>query len=101
MKALLDALNLDSIHSLTASVMLIMFASSWVVNILKSIRARTAKGKSVLFELIIYAGYIVGTVGLIVDGVFGFMFWCYVLDLVLVTIDLIFTLRNVALDRRG
>jgi hypothetical protein len=42
--------------------MLLCFAASWPVNILKSLKARTAKGKSVVFLFIIDAGYLSGII---------------------------------------
>ena len=101
MQALLNALGMTEMTELTSSVMLILFASSWVFNIMKSIRARTAKGKSVIFELIIYVGYIIGTIGFVAMGKYNFTVYCYLLDLVMVTIDLSFTFRNMRLDKKS
>ncbi len=101
MQSLLNALGMTEMTELTSSVMLILFASSWVFNITKSIRARTAKGKSVIFELIIYVGYIIGAIGFVAMGKYNFTFYCYLLDLVMVTIDLSFTFRNMRLDKKS
>ena len=35
------------------TIMLVCFGLSWPFNITKSLRARTAKGKSVMFEIVI------------------------------------------------
>ncbi|MCI6955813.1 MAG: hypothetical protein SPI15_01255 [Candidatus Faecousia sp.] len=35
-------------------LMLVCFGASWPLNILKSWRARTAKGKSILFNILIF-----------------------------------------------
>ena len=43
--------------------MLILFGCSWPVNIAKSVRAGTARGKSILYELIVCAGYVCGIAG--------------------------------------
>ena len=48
--------------------MLVCFGISWPFNIAKSIRSRTAKGKSVAFELLIIAGYLCGLIGKIILG---------------------------------
>jgi hypothetical protein len=42
--------------------MLLCFAASWPVNIFKSLKARTAKGKSGVFMFIIEAGYMCGII---------------------------------------
>ena len=43
--------------------MLVAFGFSWPFNIAKSWRSRTARGKSVMFELIVIFGYCVGLLG--------------------------------------
>ena len=47
----------------TEIAMLVLFGVSWPFNIIKSYRSRTAKGKSVLFELIVVVGYLFGLSG--------------------------------------
>ena len=44
-------------------LMLLCFGLSWPFNITKSWKSRTAKGKSLLFELIIVVGYLCGIAG--------------------------------------
>lgn len=48
--------------------MLVCFGISWPFNIAKSLRSRTAKGKSVAFELLIIAGYLCGLIGKLILG---------------------------------
>ena len=45
------------------TIMLVCFGLSWPFNITKSLRARTAKGKSVMFEIVIIIGYLCGLAG--------------------------------------
>ena len=79
--------------------MLVLFGISWPINIAKSIKSRTAKGKSMLFELCIFSGYVVGLVGKLVNGSITYVVAVYVLDVIMVTADLILTLRNLKLDK--
>ena len=79
--------------------MLVLFGISWPFNIVKSVKSRTAKGKSMLFELCIFSGYIVGLAGKLVSGNITYVVVVYVLDLIMVTADLILTLRNLKLDK--
>ena len=81
------------------TMMLILFGLSWPFNISKSLRSRTARGKSISFELIIIAGYLCGIVGKIAGGNITYVVAFYVLDIAMVTADLAITLRNMALDR--
>ena len=80
--------------------MLLCFGCSWPMNITKSIRARTAKGKSLAFELFVLVGYICGITGKCISGSINWVFAIYILDLLMVTTDILLTLRNRRLDRR-
>lgn len=79
--------------------MLVCFGISWPFNIAKSIRSRTAKGKSVAFELLIIAGYLCGLIGKIILGNLSYVVFFYIADILMVAADLVLTLRNRRLDR--
>ena len=81
------------------AMMLVCFGISWPLNIVKSIRSRTAKGKSLWFELCILSGYVVGLAGKLLAGNLTYVVVVYVLDLVMVATDTVLTLRNMRLDR--
>ncbi len=80
-------------------LMLVLFGLSWPFNISKSLRSRTARGKSISFELVIIAGYLCGIAGKIVGGNVTYVVAFYVIDIAMVTTDLLLTVRNMALDR--
>ena len=80
-------------------IMLICFGLSWPFNIAKSLRSRTAKGKSVAFELLIIAGYLCGLVGKLILGNLSYVVFFYIADILMVAADLVLTLRNRRLDR--
>jgi len=80
--------------------MLVCFGLAWPLSILKSWRSRTNQGKSIFFILIILTGYISGLIHKLwwqdrVDAVV----WLYILNTVMVLIDLILYIRNAKLDR--
>lgn len=81
------------------TIMLICFGLSWPFNIAKSLRSRTAKGKSLQFEICIVIGYLFGIAGKFVSGNVSYVLAVYVLDVMMVMTDIILTLRNMALDR--
>lgn len=81
------------------TVMLVCFGLSWPFNIAKSLRSRTAKGKSVLFEIMIIIGYLCGVTGKLIGGNITYVLAFYALDILLVSTDLILTFRNRKLDR--
>ena len=80
-------------------LMLLCFGLSWPFNISKSWKSRTAKGKSLMFELVVVVGYLCGIAGKLVSGNVTYVVAVYVLDVTMVTIDIILTLRNMALDK--
>ncbi|WP_235379259.1 hypothetical protein [Pseudoflavonifractor phocaeensis] len=81
------------------TIMLICFGLSWPFNITKSLRSRTAKGKSLQFEICIVIGYLFGIAGKFVAGNVTYVVAVYVLDLLMVTTDILLTCRNRRLDR--
>ena len=80
-------------------LMLLCFGISWPFNIAKSLKSRTAKGKSIGFELCIIIGYLCGLAGKFIGGNVTYVVVVYILDILMVTTDLILTLRNKVLDR--
>ena len=84
--------------------MLIAFGASWPFNIAKSWRSRTARGKSVVFEIIVVFGYLVGLAGKIITwhrtGVWAYSIWFYLADILMVLIDIGLYVRNTSLDRQ-
>ena len=81
------------------TMMLVCFGVSWPFNIAKSYRSRTARGKSIGFQTLVIIGYICGITGKILTGNVSYVVAVYLLDLVMVSIDLALTLRNKRLDR--
>ena len=83
--------------------MLLAFGVSWPFNISKSWRSRTAKGKSLGFELIIVFGYCIGVLGKFITfrrtGVLPYSTWFYLADIAMVVCDIVLYFRNRALDK--
>lgn len=84
------------------TIMLVCFGAAWPLSILKSWRARTAKGKSIEFLLVILLGYIAGIAKVILsDGWGGFLLIPYTINFVMVACDTCLYFRNLRLDNRG
>ena len=81
------------------TVMLVCFGLSWPFNIAKSIKSRTARGKSLQFELLIVVGYLFGIAGKFVGGNVTYVLAVYILDVLMVSTDIVLTCRNRRLDR--
>ena len=86
------------VHILEAG-MLICFGLSWPFNIAKSLRSRTAKGKSIAFEVLIITGYLCGLVGKFILDDLSYVVLFYIADILMVATDLVLTLRNRRFDR--
>ena len=83
------------------AVMVICFGLSWPMSVYKSWTSRTAKGKSLTFEVFILLGYISGIIGKIVGGHITYVFIFYIINTVMVSVDIFLYFRNVKLDRRA
>ncbi len=80
--------------------MVVSFGASWPFNVLKSYKARTAKGKSLVFLILIFTGYIWGILSKLVANQFKwYVMFFYILNMLMVGIDLILYFRNKKLDR--
>ncbi len=84
---------------LLETLMIISFGISWPLNILKSYRSRTTKGKSLPFTLFILFGYICGIISKIMTQSFNLAFWFYIPNILMVSIDVCLYFRNLRLDR--
>lgn len=85
--------------SIFETLMLICFGCSWPLNLAKSIRSKTAKGKSVMFQYAIILGYISGICGKFVSGAINYVLVLYFINLAMVAADTILYYRNCRLDR--
>lgn len=82
------------------ALMVISFGCSWPMNIIKSLRAKTAKGKSLMFLLLIEFGYVCGIISKLVSGNITYVFIFYVLNLLMVGTDIALYFRNLRLDKQ-
>ncbi|HOV70398.1 MAG TPA: hypothetical protein PLZ84_08760 [Clostridia bacterium] len=79
--------------------MLICFGLSWPVSIIKSYTARSAKGKSRFFLLLILFGYIFGIIAKLISGSITYVIAFYALNCLMTLIDLMLYIRNRRLDK--
>ena len=83
-------------------IMIVCFGFSWPMNVIKSYRARTTKGKSLAFLLLISTGYVFGIIGKIIGGNFKwYVMFFYVLNLCMVLTDVGMYVRNYRLDKQA
>ncbi len=79
--------------------MIICFGFSWPANIMKSVRSRTAKGKSLPFLLLVEVGYIFGITGKIISHTWNLATVFYLINFAMVLADICLYFRNAKLDR--
>lgn len=81
-------------------VMIVCFGFSWPMNVIKSWKTRTAKGKSLAFLLLIETGYVFGIAGKLIAGsAKWYVLFFYFLNFTMVGLDIVLYFRNRHLDR--
>ena len=80
--------------------MLFCFGFSWPFSIARSIRSRSAKGKSIVFMLLVELGYIFGIIHKVRNDL-NWVVWMYVALFFVVLIDILLYFRNARLDREA
>ena len=94
---------------LLEALMILCFGLSWPISIRKSYVSRTAKGKSLFFEVFIWIGYVFGIVRKAMlfaanpdQNWLFFLAWAfYVLNIVEISIDMVLYFRNKKLDEKA
>lgn len=89
-------------------VMVVSFGASWPMNVYKSYKARTTKGKSLGFLCLIFFGYIAGIAAKLTSTAYmasfaekWYVLFFYVLNLLMVGTDLLLYVRNYKLDKEN
>ncbi len=87
-------------------IMVLCFGVSWPFNVMKSYKARTAKGKSITFMCFIILGYIAGIASKFMNEAYmaqfadkWYVLFFYFLNMIMVMADLVLYFRNKKLDR--
>ena len=91
-------------------LMVALFGASWPFNIIRAYKARTTKGTSIWFTLLIAIGYVMGIVSKLTAAaahgagywtflkIFAFVFYC--INLCMLIIALLIYFRNKKLDEK-
>jgi len=86
--------------SIFETIMLVCFGFSWPMNLIKAYNAKTAKGTSLPFILLIITGYIAGITAKIVGGQINYVLVAYLLNLAIVLMNLAVYFRNLSFDKK-
>ena len=89
-------------------VMIVSFGASWPMNVIKSYKARTTKGKSLAFLCLILFGYVAGIASKLINEAYmasiaekWYVLFFYVLNFLMVGTDLLLYFRNAKLDKQN
>ena len=89
-----------SIPEVMEVIMILCFGASWPFNVIKSYRTRSTKGKSLSFLILILTGYVCGIIGkLMAPTQNWFVLFFYMLNAVMVGVDLLMYIRNYRLEK--
>lgn len=87
-------------------IMIVSFGMSWPMNVMKSFKARTTKGKSLSFLCLIFFGYIAGIASKFTNEAYmnaigdkWYVLFFYFLNLIMVGADICLYARNYRLDK--
>ena len=94
------------LYEICEMIMIISFGASWPLNVIKSYKARTAKGKSLGFLCLILFGYVAGIISKLLNEAYMMSFsskwyvlFFYVLNFLMVGADLCLYFRNYKLEK--
>lgn len=87
------------------AAMVICFGCSWPLNLYKSIKTKSTKGKSLFFLILIDLGYVAGMLSKICNASFDWphkwwVFSLYVLNFTMITADLVLYFINHSKEKR-
>ena len=99
---------MPEISEILEIIMIVSFGASWPLNVMKSWRARTTKGKSLGFLSLILFGYVAGIFSKLLNPVYmaafaskWYVLFFYVLNFIMVATDFCIYFRNKMLDKKA
>lgn len=100
-------MEISLVTELMEAFTILCFGLSWPISIRKSLISKTAKGKSLFFEVFLLIGYAIGIFRKIIQvtvlgctgGIFYLSFFFYILNFVEISIDVCLYFRNCRYDK--
>lgn len=100
-------MEISLVTELMEAFTILCFGLSWPISIRKSLISKTAKGKSLFFEVFLLVGYAFGifrkliqlTVLGVTGAIFFLSFFFYVLNFIEISIDVALYFRNCKYDK--
>jgi hypothetical protein len=94
-------MNVNGVASIFETIMVVCFGLSWPMSIVRSYKARTAKGKSIFFMVFIVIGYIAGIIAKTMTHGYNLAYWFYYINVIMVSTDICLYFRNRAIDKKN
>ena len=92
--------SIEEVCKLLEALMLVCFGLSWPISVAKNIRAKSARNMSLRFTLLIIAGYVAGIAAKIVQGEFHYVFAVYIVNLAIVSVNVVVYFINKGFDKQ-
>lgn len=83
------------------TIMIICFGLSWPMNLIKNIKAGTAKSMSLKFIILIIIGYIAGIAAKLISHKINYVLGVYILNIVIVSMNLVVYFINTKKDKKA
>lgn len=80
-------------------MMLICFGFSWPLNVVKAYKAKTTKGTSLAFILLIITGYVAGISAKLINNQINYVLAVYFINLAIVSLNILVYIRNKKIDK--
>lgn len=78
--------------------MLVCFGVSWPFSVIRSYKARTAQGKSIIFLILLFLAYTSGILHKVITSL-DIVLVLYAFNFVMVSMDIVLYIRNTKLDK--
>ena len=70
------------------TIMIICFGLSWPMSIVRSVKSRSTKGKSLMFMCFIVFGYVCGLISKLITHTYNLAFWFMIPNIIMVSTDI-------------
>ncbi|MDD4297696.1 MAG: PQ-loop domain-containing transporter [Ruminiclostridium sp.] len=80
--------------------MLVCFGAAWPASIIKSYKSRSTAGKSILFLIILFVGYIFGILHKLIYR-YDYVIFLYILNSLMVFTDIMLYFRNKRIGKKA
>ncbi len=90
---------MGNLASVLETLMIVCFGLSWPLSIVRSVRAKSTKGKSLPFMCFILIGYFCGLASKFLTQTYNLAFYFYFPNIVMVATDICLFFRNRHLEK--